>query len=89
MFYFKDEFPSCASCEYATVYIPYFTYPHSNPYCSKGHGQCEVDKLCGDYKLINSHYCCECEYYSNGFCDKRKENVKEKDYSCAYYEKVI
>lgn len=51
MSYFKFE-ASCSNCEFASLYIPYFTYPHAEPYCAKGHGKCDVDKLCEDYKLI-------------------------------------
>lgn len=46
------EQPTCANCKYANLFIPLFAYPHLDPYCSKGHGQCRVDKLCGDYEQI-------------------------------------
>lgn len=87
MFFFKNgNIPSCSDCEYATLYIPYFSYPFSDPYCSKGHGLCEVDKLCDDFKLINSHFCCECNYFANGFCNRKNIEINEKTYSCVYFE---
>lgn len=46
------HYPSCQTCKYAIVYIPYFTYPYSDPYCELGHGQCDVDKVCEDYELL-------------------------------------
>lgn len=85
MFFIDYEFPSCSSCQYANKYIPYYTFPYSDPYCEKGHGLCEVDKLCGDYRLINSHFCCECEFYNNGFCSKHNKTVNENDKSCVYF----
>ena len=87
MLFFKSEdIPSCSDCEYATLYIPYFTYPYSDPYCSLGHGLCKVDKLCDDFKLINSHYCSECTYFCNNYCNKKNIDVNEKNYSCVYFE---
>jgi hypothetical protein len=44
--------PSCSNCKYANVYIPLWSYPHTTPYCEKGHGKCSVSKLCEDYELI-------------------------------------
>lgn len=58
---FNGKEYSCSNCAYATEYIPYFTFPHSNPQCSKGHGKCEVDKICGDYKIITAT-CGRCEF---------------------------
>ena len=46
------EPPSCSNCKFATLHIPSFTYPWSDPYCSKGQGKCEVDKVCSDYEQI-------------------------------------
>lgn len=43
---------TCSNCKHASLHIPYFTYPWSDPYCSKGHGKCEVDKSCDDFELI-------------------------------------
>lgn len=43
---------TCSTCKFATVYIPLWSYPWSDPYCSKGHGQCKVDKSCEDFELI-------------------------------------
>lgn len=89
---FFDYSPSCSHCEYATLYIPYFSFPYDDPYCSKGHGKCKVNKVCDDYKLINSHWCCECKYFTNqivsdNFCKKKNIEVDMKQYSCVYFEK--
>lgn len=87
MFIFKDSIEvSCSHCRYATVYIPYFTYPFSDPFCSKGHGKCEVDKICGDFKLISSHYCHECEFYGDGYCSKKSIFLNENNDSCVYFK---
>lgn len=51
MSYFKHE-ASCSNCKFASLHIPYFTYPFSDPYCAKGHGKCSEDKLCMDYELV-------------------------------------
>ena len=89
---FFIDLPSCSSCEYADLYLPYFTYPHSDPYCSKGHGLCGVDKLCEDYRLINSHYCYECKFMivkdDKDYCSKKSLFLNRKDYSCVYFEKI-
>ncbi|WP_458454387.1 hypothetical protein [Methanobrevibacter sp.] len=42
---------TCSECKFADLYIPYWTYPYATPYCSKGHGQCKVDKSCEDFVL--------------------------------------
>lgn len=44
--------PSCSVCKYANTYIPYYTYPFSDPFCELGHGQCEPDKCCEDFELL-------------------------------------
>ena len=46
------ESPSCANCRFATKYIPAWGYPFADPFCAKGMGKCEVDKLCGSWELI-------------------------------------
>ena len=51
MSYFKFE-ASCSNCKYADLYIPYWTYPYSDPFCRLGHGKCDVNKCCNDFKLI-------------------------------------
>lgn len=86
MTFFRDgEVPSCSLCRYATEYIPYYTYPFFDPYCSKGHGQCKVDKFCGDFRLINGFYCEDCEFYTGeSFCEKKSECVDKFQTSCAY-----
>lgn len=76
---FKDDkIPSCSDCDYADNYIPYYTYPFSEPYCSKGHGKCEVDKLCGDFKPITAT-CVRCEFIR--FNNKIKKFICIKRYS--------
>ena len=84
---FKTEQPpSCSTCKYATVYIPHFTFPFNDPFCAKGHGQCKCDKLCGDYRVIGSHYCCECKYWVDGCC-YHHNSVRDKfDDACVYFE---
>lgn len=47
-----EEKPSCANCKYATIHIPYYTYPWSDPYCAKGKGKCKVGKRCIYYEQI-------------------------------------
>lgn len=88
MSYFKC-LPSCSSCEYADLYIPYFTYPFHDPYCVKGHGKCEVDKVCDDYRLINTHYCSECEFMSvkddKDYCRKNNVFLAKINESCVYF----
>lgn len=84
--YFK-YLPSCSNCEYANLYIPYFSYPYSDPYCCKGHGKCDVDKVCDDFRLINSHFCEECIYYKKDYCDFHKKQVNLYDESCVYFKK--
>ena len=96
MFFFKENLnPCCSNCHYATEYIPKYSFPHSNPYCSKGHGKCGVDKLCGDYRLINSHYCCECKFFKSDYdyegqivdyCCKHEKIVYGNDDACVYFE---
>lgn len=91
MFYFKF-IPSCSFCEYANLYIPYFSYPHSDPFCCKGHGKCEVDKFCEDFKLINVYSCYECKFieFDDGkeYCSKKMEYVNKNNESCAYFENM-
>ena len=54
MSFFKNkDLPSCSNCEYADKYIPYYNKQYSDPYCSKGHGKCDIDKICEDYKMIS------------------------------------
>lgn len=87
---FFKYIPSCSDCEYATLYIPYFSYPHSDPYCSKGHGKCEVDKFCSDFRLINSHYCYECvNCIDDNYCKKHDKEINKNDESCVYFERVL
>ena len=43
---------SCSKCKYATTYIPVWAWRWSDPFCSLGHGQCDVDKVCADFELI-------------------------------------
>ena len=43
---------TCKNCKFATVHIPYWSYPWSDPYCSKGHGKCMVNKSCSDWELL-------------------------------------
>ena len=86
MIFFSDiDFPSCVDCEYAIEYIPYFTFPYADPCCSKGHGQCSVDKFCEDFRLINSHFCYECEHQENSFCNKKHETIDKNSISCVYF----
>ena len=86
MIFFKDGvIPSCSDCEYANLYIPIFSYPHTDPFCSKGHGQCKVDKLCEDFRFINSHFCYECNYCENGYCHKNHVRIDENKQSCVYF----
>lgn len=89
MIFFKDDvIPSCSLCRYATEYIPYFTFRFSDPYCSKGHGQCGEDKLCGDFRMINHFYCEDCQYmvFENGetYCGKKNVFVDKFQTACAY-----
>ena len=60
-FFSTGEFPSCSDCAYATEYIPYYSFPHSNPNCAKGHGNCKIDKICEDYKPITAT-CGRCKF---------------------------
>lgn len=87
--FFKDNIiPSCSYCEYATVYIPTYSYPYSDPYCSKGHGKCAVDKVCDDFRLINTYFCEECDYCGeNNYCNFHKKQVNLYDESCVYFKK--
>lgn len=85
---FFKYIPSCSDCEYATLYIPYFSYPHTDPYCRKGHGKCEVDKFCSDFRLINSHYCCECVHFNEEYCEHHNKNVGKNCDSCVYFEEL-
>ena len=86
MFFLKiNENSSCATCRYANLYIPYFTYPYSDPYCSKGHGKCDENKVCGDYLTCGFHYCKECGYFDEGFCKKEKKDIYKYDISCVYF----
>ena len=96
MAFFKDdEIPSCSICRYATEYIPSYTYPFFTPKCSKGHGECDGEKFCGDFRLINSYYCEDCEHliYEDGFCNNRTYCEKKGIYvdkfnhACAYVKK--
>ena len=72
-----DKLPSCSDCDYADEYIPYYTYPFSEPHCRKGHGKCEVDKLCGDFKPIIAT-CVRCDFIR--FNNKSKEFMCFKKY---------
>lgn len=87
--YFK-YIPSCSSCEYANLYIPYFTYPYSDPYCCKGHGLCKVDKVCENYRLINSHFCYECSFMivkdGKNYCSKKNLFLVKINDSCVYFK---
>lgn len=42
----------CCDCVFADLYIPYWSYPFSDPFCVLGHGLCRVDKCCEDFVLI-------------------------------------
>ena len=93
MTFFKDgEIPSCSLCRFATEYVPLFTYPYSTPYCSKGHGQCDVDKFCEDFRLINSFYCDDCKNLiinnNEFFCSKNKEFRDKFQIACFYIDKI-
>ena len=85
----KQSTQGCENCEYATVYIPYFTFPHSDPYCEKGHGKCEVGKSCEDYRLIGSHYCKECTFWVDGVCGKKDCVMDADSESCVYFSKEV
>lgn len=100
MSFFKgNKIPSCSSCRYATEFIPYFTFPYSDPFCSKGNGRCEEDKLCGYYKLFGTYYCYECCYYRTiyynnierkeivEYCDKKKCEIDGNNDACVYFKK--
>ena len=100
MFFFKnEEIPSCSSCRYATEYIPHFNFLHDNPFCSKGHGKCKVDKLCGDYKLFGTYFCKECSHYKVvsydnierhgkvGYCKWKDIEINANDDACVYFKK--
>lgn len=92
MTFFRDgKVPSCSLCRFATEYIPYYTYPFFDPYCSKGHGQCKVDKFCEDFRLINGFYCddCECMITVDGkdYCQKNDVFVDKFQTACAYIVK--
>lgn len=77
---FRDnELPSCTTCTHATLYIPYYTFRFNDPYCMKGHGKCEYDKLCGDYRMMTAT-CGRCEFIevkdrNTGFVCRLHENV--------------
>ena len=43
---------NCTNCKYATLYIPYYTYPWSTPYCAMGHGLWDIKKNCDDWELL-------------------------------------
>ena len=43
---------TCAHCKYANYYPASWWYPYLDPYCSKGHGRCRIDKTCDDFDLI-------------------------------------
>ena len=88
---FKDnELPSCITCEHANLYIPYYTFPYSDPYCIKGHGQCNVNKLCGDYKMTTA-ICGKCKFIKvkdrdTGFiCVRRNIPVSFSGKTCEDY----
>ncbi len=71
-FFNTDEIPSCSTCDYATLQIPIFDR-WSDPYCRKGHGKCEVNRLCGDYKEVTS-ICGRCEHI--------KEDMPNQGFTC-------
>lgn len=86
-FFNNESLPSCSECDYANEYIPYYTFPFSEPYCSKGHGKCEVDKLCGDFKPCGIT-CIRCDFIRlkskiEGYvCIKHDMNVSFDKHSC-------
>lgn len=43
---------SCQNCQYANYYPAYWWFRHYDPWCSKGHGKCRIDKRCENFKLI-------------------------------------
>ena len=87
MAFFK-YLPSCSLCEYADLYIPYYSFRYSDPYCSKGHGKCKEDKVCDDFRLINSKYCYECKYcFKDEYCNFHNKKINSTDEACVYFEK--
>lgn len=87
MGYFRnEELPSCSTCDYATVHIPIFDR-WSDPYCRRGHGKCEVNKLCGDYKDV-TNICGRCVHIkedkpNHGFiCELKKGKVYFNGRTC-------
>ncbi len=85
MSYFRNnEYPSCSICDYATEYIPLFTYSHADPYCKQGHGKCEVDKVCSDFKPIS--VCGRCEFLQKDnlsfICVHHNKSVSFNDKNC-------
>lgn len=86
------EYEGCSNCEYATVYIPVYTYPFMDPFCSKGHGRCSPDKFCVDYRLIGTHYCYECKYctelHEGSYCAKKDEFI-DRNSRCCVYKQIL
>ena len=85
------EDDGCSNCLYATLYIPSFSFPFSDPYCSKGNGKCEVDKVCGDFVRVDS-ICGWCEYFEvvnrdSIRCNKHNIDVHYVGRVCDDYEK--
>lgn len=96
MTFFRDDIiPSCSICRYATEYIPSFTYPFFDPHCSKGHGKCDGEKFCEDFRLIGGYYCEDCKYLEfvgdtfnkKTYCSKKEIFVDKFQTGCAYIVK--
>lgn len=87
---YKDP-PSCCNCEYATKYIPSYSYPWNDPYCSKGHGKCEINKLCDDYKSIYE-VCGNCEHiqknYNKFICKVHDVEIEYNKKTCEEFQKM-
>ena len=86
-----EDAPSCSNCEYAAKYIPSYTYPWSDPYCLKGNGKCEIDKLCDDYKNIHE-ICGNCNHlrkdYNKFICMITGEEIEYNKKTCEQFKKM-
>lgn len=80
------EYPNCSNCRYATLYLPYYTFRFTDPSCSKGQGKCSVDKTCEFHLFVNRHYCFECHYFKDGFCNLHDKSVDKFNEACVKYE---
>ena len=85
---------SCSDCFYATKYFPYYTFPFFDPYCEKGHGRCEVNKSCEDYKSIIS-ICGKCKFIEledkrvGYVCVKHNVSVEFNNRICDEFEQRL